>query len=169
MLKFWSKEIYLFKFLVNFNKWRIMKCLLPAELFTIIAGRGFLNPLHIFYLTILSTLPHPPPFQMLSNLPPFLVASHFNAFALFVVLFLLVDWWLCHILCANLLNGILGLHILSLNSLLPEGPCCVFYATRRQGYWGMTHNVAFCWYSVLISHAQKYTHKDKQHNHGPID
>ena len=92
-----------------------------------------------------------------------------HPFRFFVVLFLLVNCWLSHIRCANLLNGILGLHMLILSTLVPEGPCCVFYATRRQVYWGMTHNVAFCWYSILISHAQKHTHKDKQHNHGPID
>ena len=45
---------------------------------------------------------------------------------------------------------------------------CV-YATKHQVYWGMTHNVVFCWYSDLISETQKHTHKDKQHNHGPIN
>ena len=39
-----------------------------------------------------------------------------------------------------------------LGTLVPEGPCCVFYGTRCQVYWGMTHNVVFCWYSDLISH-----------------
>ena len=112
------------------------------------------NPLHILWrpLAILSTLPYPPPFQIFSNFPPFLVASHLNPFALFVVLFLSVNGWLCHVWCANLLNVILCLHMLSLSTLVPEGPCCVFYATRHQVYWGMTHNVVFCWYSDLISH-----------------
>ena len=39
----------------------------------------------------------------------------------------------------------------SLGNLVPEGPWCVFYATRSQVYWGLTYNVVFYWYSDLIS------------------
>ena len=33
-----------------------------------------------------------------------------------------------------LLNDIMDLHILEFGTLVLEGPCCMFYATRRQGY-----------------------------------
>ena len=41
--------------------------------------------------------------------------------------------------------------MLSLGTLVPERPCYVFYATRHQVYWGLTHNVVFRWYSDLTS------------------
>ena len=44
----------------------------------------------------------------------------------------------------------------SLSTLVPEGPWCVFYATRNHVYWRLTHNVFFfCWYSKF-----DITHKD---------
>ena len=49
------------------------------------------------------------------------------------------------------------------------GPWCVFYATRCQYYWGLTHNVVFCWYSDLISHKHTHKLKDKQHTQGSVD
>ena len=57
-----------------------------------------------------------------------------------------------------LLNNIMDLHMLSLGILEPEGSCYVFYATRCQGYWGLTHNVVFCWYFDLTSHTHTNTH-----------
>ena len=42
-------------------------------------------------------------------------------------------------------------------TLGPKGASCVFYATRRQVYGGLTHNVFFYWSSDLIPHTQ--THK----------
>ena len=80
--------------------------------------------------------------------------------------------FLRHIWCAILLNDIMDLHMSSF------GSWCVFYATRRQVCWGLTHNVVFCWYSNLISHTQTHTHtnththththtcKDTQYTHG---
>ena len=50
------------------------------------------------------------------------------------------------------------LHVLSLCTLVPEGPWCVFYATRHQVYWGLAHNMVFWWYSNLISHKHTHTH-----------
>ena len=47
-----------------------------------------------------------------------------------------------------LFNDIVDLHLSSLGTFVPEGPCGVFYATRRQVYWGLTH-VIFCCYSDL--------------------
>ena len=54
-------------------------------------------------------------------------------------------------------------NILSLGTLVPQGSWCVFYATRNQVYWALTHNVVFLWCSDLIS----YTHT--QHTQGPVD
>ena len=57
---------------------------------------------------------------------------------------------------------------MSLDILVPEGPWCVFSATRHQIYWGLTCNMffligihsmqGFCWYSDLILHRYKQTH-----------
>ena len=43
------------------------------------------------------------------------------------------------------------LHVSSLGTLVPERLCCVFYATKLQVRWGLTHLV-FRWYFGLISH-----------------
>ena len=42
---------------------------------------------------------------------------------------------------------------------------CVFYATGRQVYWGLTHYVVFYWYSDLIwyTHTHTHTHTHTQH------
>ena len=47
----------------------------------------------------------------------------------------------------------------------------MFYATRCLVYWGLTHDIVFCWYSDLISHTQTNTniHKGTQHTQGPVD
>ena len=51
---------------------------------------------------------------------------------------------------------IMDLHMLSLATLIPEEPWCVFCAARRQVYWGLTHNVVFYRYYYLISHTNKH-------------
>ena len=56
------------------------------------------------------------------------------------------------------------LHMPSLGTLVPGGPWCVFYARRRQVYWGLAHIVVFYWYSDLISHTDK--HSNTQHTQG---
>ena len=38
----------------------------------------------------------------------------------------------------------MDLYMLSLVTLVSEGPCCVFYARRHQVYCGLTYNVVFC-------------------------
>ena len=83
-----------------------------------------------------------------------------------VVLFLWLNGLSRHIWCAILLNDNMDLQMLRLGTLVPEGPWCVFYATRRQVYWGLEH-VVFNWYSNLISHAQ--THKHTQNTQGTVD
>ena len=45
----------------------------------------------------------------------------------------------------------MDLHMSSLGTLVSGGPCCVFYATRCQVYWGLTYNVVSCYYSDCIS------------------
>ena len=83
-----------------------------------------------------------------------------------VVLFLWLNGLSRHIWCAILLNDNMDLQMSRLGTLVPEGPWCVFYATRRQVYWGLEH-VVFNWYSNLISHAQ--THKHTQNTQGTVD
>ena len=82
-----------------------------------------------------------------------------------VVMCLWLNGWSRHNWCTILLNDDMDLYMSSLCTLVPEGPWCVFYATKRQGYWGLTHNVVFYWYSDLILH----THTNTQHTQGPVD
>ena len=77
------------------------------------------------------------------------------------LLFLRLNWWLRHIWCAVLLNDIMDLHMSSLGTLVPEGPCCVFYATRYQVYWNLIPCVFFA--STLICYHTQ-THKDISHS-----
>ena len=73
----------------------------------------------------------------MSNPPPtpsFSVTFNHHPTALSIVLFLWLNGWLCHIWCAILLNDIMDLPMLSLDSLRtlvllyldPKGPWCVF-------------------------------------------
>ena len=74
----------------------------------------------------------------------------------------LAEWVITpHVMC-YLLNDDMDIHLSSYGTLVPEGPWCVFYATRLQGYWGLTHIKVFYWYSDLISHTQ--THKHTAHS-----
>ena len=101
-------------------------------------------------------LPTPPFFKFC---PPPSLPYHLQPAPplLFLLSVSLANGWSRHILCAILLNDNKDLHMSSVGTLVPEGPWCVFYATRCQVYWGLTHNVVFYWYSNLISHTQ--THK----------
>ena len=103
---------------------------------------------------------YPPPpilFQILSNTlsSTFLSPPTSTQTVLSVVLFLWLNGWSCHSWCAILLNNNMDLHMSSHGTLVPEGPWCVFYATRCQAYWGLTYNVVFYWYCVLISQTPK--------------
>ena len=97
------------------------------------------NPFYEDYLYIVYP---PPPFSNFAQPTP-LPISHFPVTSRFPSLS--GDIW-----CAILLNHNMGLHMLSLVIFSPDGPWCVFHATRHQVYWGLTHNVAFYW--VYITH-----------------
>ena len=109
-----------------------------------------------------------PLFQILSTPPPLPTPI---PTALSVVLFLWLNWWSHYIWCAILLNDIMDLHMLRLDTLVPERPCCVFHATRHHVYWGLIHNLVFCWYFDLISHTQThtYTYTKTRHILEPVD
>ena len=114
-------------------------------------------------------------FKFWSLPPPTLLSTTPTLTALSAVLFLWLHGWPPDIWCVILLNDIMDLHMLSLVTLVPEGPWYVFYATRHQVYWGLTHNVAFCCYSTLIwyqAHTSTHTHTHT-HTHtctqGPVD
>ena len=67
--------------------------------------------------------------------------------------------------CAVLLS-IMDLCMSSLGTLVPEGPWCVFYATKCQVYWGLTHNVVLLlilWFD--ITHTNTHTHTQRQPVH----
>ena len=85
--------------------------------------------------------------------------------AIAIVLFLWLNGWSRHIWCAILLNGI---WIYTCRALIPsyqkDLDVC-FFATRRKVYWGLTHNLFFCWYSALISHR----HRNTKHSEGWVD
>ena len=55
-----------------------------------------------------------------------------------IVLFFWLNGWSRHIWCAILLYDNMHLHQSSLGTLVPEGPWCAFYATKRQ-VWHMIH------------------------------
>ena len=69
----------------------------------------------------------------------------------------LAEWEITPHLMCYLLNDNMDLNMLSLGKLVTEGPWCTFYATRRQVYWGLTHNGIFHWYSDLILHTHEHT------------
>ena len=75
----------------------------------------------------------------------------------FVALFLWQNGWWHHILCGFFVNYILDLHMLTLGTLVAEGPCCVFQPTRRQVYNGLTHNGVFGFQYHTVTHKQKHT------------
>ena len=85
-----------------------------------------------------------------------------------VVLFLWLNRRSCRISCTNLNNDNMDLYILSLGTLVPEGPWCVFYATRHQVYWGLTQGVLpVLWFDIIHktykahSGASRLTHQYK--------
>ena len=111
-----------------------------------IVGRRVLNPL--FYEDDLPYISKSPFFKFFPPPPPlpfstFLSPPTLNATALSVIIFLWINEWSRHIWYTILLNDNMDLQMSSLPTLVPEGPWFVFYATRQQFYWGMTHNVVF--------------------------
>ena len=146
--------------------WEILKVFLHSW------QRGTNSPLHYEDHTTLPTLTlflfHilPPP---LNALPCHLQPPTPITNVLSVSLFLWLNDWSCHIRCAILLNNIytwinMDLYMSSLGTIVPEGPWCVFYATRCHVYWGLTHTVVFT--GTLIWY---HTHKHTQHTLGPVN
>ena len=80
--------------------------------------------------------------------------------ALSVVLFVWLNGWLHHIWCAILLNDITNLHMPNLGTLVPQGPWCAFYVTRRQVYWGL--KPVFFSGTLIWCHTHINTHKQTQ-------
>ena len=110
-----------------------------------IVGRGFLTA-HVLPMLPFSNFVQPS--------IPFPVASNLHSTALFVALFLWLIGWFCHIWCVVLPNDITYLHMyVKPWYLSTEAPCCVFYATRHQVYWGQACNL----YCDLISHVHLHT------------
>ena len=114
-------------FFSNLSQKKLLK---QSTLIKLIFGRGILAPYFmntpVLFISPFSNFVQPP-----SPLP-----CHLQPPA--PLLFLRLNWWLRHIWCAVLLNDIMDLHMSSLGTLVPEGPWCVFYATKRQVYWGLT-------------------------------
>ena len=76
------------------------------------------------------------------------------------LVFLLSCFYFCCPVCclfAILLNDNMDLHILSLGTLVSEGPWCVFYVTRCQVYGGLTHNMFFTG-TLIWYHPHTNTH-----------
>ena len=86
--------------------------------------------------------------------------------AISVVLFLWLNGWSCYVWYAILFNNIMDKKKSRRDTLVPEWPWCVFYATSCKVYWGLTHHVVFCWYSDLISliHIHTSTHRHIAHS-----
>ena len=83
---------------------------------------------------------------------------------LFLLFVSLGEWVIApHLMCYFTLIwlDIMDLHMSSLGTLVPEGPCCVFYATRYQVYWNLIPCVFFA--STLICYHTQ-THKDISHS-----
>ena len=119
------------------------------------------TPPSIFQISPLPLHPllHPP---STSLSPPTL-----TTIILSLVIFLWLNGWSHHIWRAIILNANMDIHMSSLVTLVPVGPSFVFYVTRHQVYWGLTHNAVFYWYSNLISHTQ--TCKHTQHTQRSVD
>ena len=66
----------------------------------------------------------------------------------FFALFLSLNGWLHNIWCVALLNDIMDRHMSSFGTIVPEGPSCVFHATRYQVYW----HIMWFFASTLIWH-----------------
>ena len=101
----------------------------------------------------------PPPKKKISLSPQTPTPANLSA-----VLFLWLDGWSRYIWCAILLNDNMDLHMLSLCTLVPEGPWCVFCATRHQVFSSLKHITVSYWYSDLIKHTHTHTHTHTAHS-----
>ena len=71
-----------------------------------------------------------------------------------------VSWWSNHIWCAILLNDNMDLQMLGLDTIVPEGPWCVFYATRVK-FTEVWHMLFFF---LLVLWFCYHTHKHIPHS-----
>ena len=79
--------------------------------------------------------------KILSN-SPCLQPPTLNPKYLFLPFVSLGEWVIApHLMCYFTLIWLdnMDLHMSSLGTLVPEGPCCVFYAIRYQVYWNLMH------------------------------
>ena len=100
------------------------------------------NPLFYEHPPYIAYPPPPSSFKFCPN-PASLPSPNSTPTALFVDLFLWLNGWSLDISCVILLYDIMNRHILSLGTLVSEGPCCVFYAIRRQIYCGLTRQIYY--------------------------
>ena len=70
--------------------------------------------------------------------------------------------------CAISLDGNMDLYMSSLGTLVPGGAWCVFYATKRRAYCGLTHSVVSTGPLVWF-HTHTHTHANTQHTQEPVD
>ena len=112
-------------------------------------------PTQLHTHTHIHTHTHTHTHRFLSN-HPFPVASNLY----FLILW--INGGLIPIWCIVLLNNVKDLHMSSLCTFLPEGPCYVFYVTRPQVYWGLK----YMWFyaGTLFD-----THTKTQDTQGSID
>ena len=114
-----------------------------------IVGRGVLTPLFYEDPPILPRLL----FQFLSNpSPPF--PCHLQCSPPFLIQLSCFSGWMGDHATSDVLSYLM---VSWMYPCQAWRPWCVFYATRRHVYWGLTHDVVLCWYSDLISHTQKHT------------
>ena len=98
----------------------------------------------------------PPPFISSFSQPP-LPCRRQSQTTLLFLLSCFFGWMGDCAIFDELFYLMVNLFMPNLGTLVLERPSCVFCATRCQVYWGLTHDVFFCWYSDLISHTQTHT------------
>ena len=97
-------------------------------------------------------------FQILPNFSP----------CCFCYLVSLTEWVMVpHLMCYLLLHDIMDLHMSNLGTLVSQGLCGVFYATRHQitEFQRMTLSLLILWFHITHTHAHTHTHihTHKQH------
>ena len=120
------------------------------------ADRGVLTHLFCEYTSLYCLLIL---FQILSNPPSPILSCRLQPpppTTHPVVLFLWVNGWSRHIWFYLMISWMCTCQAL--------GPWCVSYATRRQIYWSLTHDVVFYWYSDLMSHTKTHIKKHTAHS-----
>ena len=82
-------------------------------------------------------------------------------------LLLWLNGWSSYIWCVILVNDIMDLFMSSLGTLVPEGPCCVFYATRRQVRSDTSCGfLLVLWFNITHTRTHARTHAHIQSKQG---